>query len=113
MDRTLVTREEIGDVLRRWGAGSIDPPGVKRWLAEAGGVAAGQTLDAGAREALAALDLLEVHLLTAEDVPALRALLDGGDERAVERWVRYRDGIDLTARSRALRKSPFYRAFCR
>ena len=61
-------------------------------------------------EALFDLDLLPVHLLTPADVPALLALVEGGD---LEGWRRYREAIDLDARSKELRRVPLYRNFCR
>lgn len=108
-----IDRRAIVDALRGWQRGALDAAGLKGWLHGQGGTGAGAHLDAAAREALAAIDLLEVHLLTVEDVPALLALLDGEDAIAVARFERYRDGIDLDARSRALRKNAFYRPFCR
>ena len=98
----------LADLLRRWQAGAIDPAGVKRWAESQAGARASDPI----REAIAALDLLEVHLLTVEDVPALLALCAGGDQ-AVASWRSYRDAIDLDARSKKLRKNPFYRPFCR
>jgi hypothetical protein len=108
-----LTRDAIAAALRRWQAGSVDAAGMKAWLEAAGGVQAGAGLDVAAREAIEAIDLLEVHLLTPEDVPALLALLDGGDEAAVARFAAYRDAIDLDGRSRALKRNRFYRPFCR
>ncbi len=99
----------LADLLRRWQSGAVGPAEVKRWAEEQ---PATRDLPDPLREVLAALDLLEVHLLTVEDVPALLALAAGG-EGAVATWRAYRDAIDLDARSKKLRKIPFYRPFCR
>ncbi len=115
-----MTSDDIATILGRWRDGALDAPGVKAWLEGAGGVAAlhsgtrspASALAPAAREALDALDLLEVHLLTADDVPALLALLHGG-AGAIASWTRYRDAIDLDARSRTLKRNRFYRPFCR
>jgi hypothetical protein len=106
---SMVTRADAEAMLDRWERGEIGPLGVKHWLAEAepGG-------DPLLAELLAELDLLEVYLLTAEDVPALRALLAATDlDEALAGWAGHRDAIDLDARSRALKKDRFYRPFCR
>ena len=99
------TRAELDAQLERWRAGGIDAASLKRWVES---VPRGE--DEVAREALAELDLLEVHLLTVDDVPALHALLASGDLSA---WRRYRAAIDLDARSKRLRRDPLYRPFCR
>lgn len=113
-------RQEVAAWLKAWAAGELFPEALQalaeRALAEpAGGPAAGDR-DAPLAEALADLDLLGVHLLTPEDVPALLALLSAGEAEgaaAVEAWRRYRDGLDLDRRSRRLRQQRYYRPFCR
>ncbi|MSP61455.1 MAG: hypothetical protein EXR72_14130 [Myxococcales bacterium] len=101
----------IAALLRRWQAGAVGPEEVKRFAE-----AALERPPSGAaeREALCDLDLLEVHLLTADDAPALLALLDGGGSAdSLAAWRRHRAGIDLDARSKMLRRNKFYRPFCR
>jgi len=113
----LPTRAEIVEKLSAWQEGALSAAELAAW-AEA------RELDPQARtdveddaerdEALADLALLAVHLLTPEDVPALRALLEDTDvAAATSAWHRHREAIDLDARSRRLRKDPFYRPFCR
>jgi hypothetical protein len=99
------TRAQLAAQLERWRAGALDAASLKRWVES---VPDGE--DEVAREALAELDLLEVHLLTTDDVPALRALLQSGD---LATWNSYRRGIDLDARSKRLKRDPLYRPFCR
>ena len=68
-----------------------------------------------ARELLAELDLLLVHLLTVEDVAAMLTLLvapAGQGAVAVEAFRAYRASVDRRARSRLLKKDPRYRPFC-
>src|SRR5207237_939140 len=101
-------------------SGTIDAAGVLAWVHqrwprpdacfadERGGVSL-------AREAMAELDLLAVHLLTAEDAPELLSLLraaPGDEPAALAGWQAHRDAIDRAARSRRLRKDPLYRPFC-
>ena len=103
------TRDEARRLLEAWQAGSVTAPAVKAWAQAA--VVEG---DAVLAELQAELDLLDVYLLTAEDVPALVALLDGQEVRAaLDAWLAYQRTIDLDARSKALKRDPFYRDFCR
>jgi hypothetical protein len=104
----VVDRAEVEEVLARWATGALSAREVKAFTVGA------QAEDQAVREALAELDLLEVFLLTKDDVPALmRLLATSSFERALEEWTKYRDSIDLAARSRALKKDPLYRPFCR
>ena len=113
----LVSRAAIVAQLRAWASGDLDAAALKAWVE---GV---RSDDPGPREALAELDLLEVHLLTPDDAAALIALVDSDDTDETNQmnqtgiansaWSRHRAAIDLDLRSRALRKNPLYRPFCR
>ena len=70
-------RDELAALLRRWQAGSVAAPAVKQWAESARGAG-----DAVVHELLADLELLQVHLLTSDDVPALLAALDGTSDLA-------------------------------
>jgi hypothetical protein len=105
-----VSRREVAALLERWRDARVNASGVKEWVAAAGSAHD----DAVVREVLAELDLLEVYLLTPEDVPALLRFLDEPDlDAGLAAWSRYRDAIDLDARSRQLKRDRFYRPFCR
>jgi hypothetical protein len=105
----VVSRDELRAELRRWREGRVNASGLKAWLE---GAQPGR--DPTVKEVLADLDVLEVHLLTPDDVPALLRFLDEEDhQEGLRAWVSYRDGIDLDARSRALKRDRFYRPFCR
>lgn len=96
-------------LLLGWLGGEVNASAVKEFVA---GAADGG--DPTLRELLRELDLLEVYLLTPDDVPALLRFLDEPDpDAAMAAWSRYRDAIDLDARSRALKRNKFYRPFCR
>jgi hypothetical protein len=104
----VVGRAEVEARLADWAAGRLDAPALKTWVSSV------TSSDPAAREVLAELDLLEVSLLTPEDVPALRALLAADDVRAAARaFDEHKAAIDLDARSRRLKRNPFYRPFCR
>lgn len=109
-------RDEIAAQVARWRDGALDASALRQW-AEAAWLGAGTGAGDGGEppdevvaEVLADLDLLQVHLLTPADAPALLAVLSSGD---LDAWRRYRSAIDLDARSRELRRVPLYRAFCR
>jgi hypothetical protein len=106
---TVVSRADVATLLHGWMEGRVNAAGVKEWVERSG--------DGGdpiVREVLHELDLLEVYLLTAEDAPALLAFLHARSfDEGLQAWTRYREAIDLDARSRALKKNRFYRPFCR
>ena len=115
-----LTRAAVLAVLERWRRGELDAAAVAEW-AGAAWTAEDAAFDdeqgdlSLARETLFALDLLGVHLLTPDDIPALTALLgcpSGGEPQALANFARYRDAIDRQARSRELKRDPFYRPFC-
>lgn len=106
--RPVAGEAEVEAMLDRWAAGQITAPEVKAWVDRVAGA------DPIVRELLAELDLLEVYLLTPEDVPALLAFLGSADVTAgLDEWTRYRDAIDLDERSRRLKRDKFYKPFCR
>lgn len=106
----MSSRDEIAAILRRWESGAVTAAQLKEWLDAARALDG----DRAAASVLAELDLLEIHLLTGADVPALFDLLNSdGSATAVGKWATYRDAIDLDARSRQLKKDKFYKPFCR
>ena len=107
-----VSREELSALLLRWQAGDASAAEVKAFAEAASGRDAPR--DEILHEVVAELDVLEVHLLTVEDVPALLAFLAATDFAAArDTWTRHRDAIDLDARSKRLKKIDLYRPFCR
>jgi hypothetical protein len=66
-------------------------------------------------EVLAALDMLDMNLLTADDVPVLRAMLQlpaGQGDRASDLLDAHFHGMDLDERKRRLAKEATYARFC-
>ena len=107
----LVDNCMLLDKLRDWIEGRIGAAEIKSWADSA---RPSDKAGPAVRTALADLDLLEVHLLTAEDAPALLRLVESADPASAElAWSGYRSAIDLDSRSRLLRKDPLYRDFCR
>lgn len=111
----IIPRAEIAAQIEAWRDGAIAVDQLLAWVAARwpkGDVEA----DDVARAALDELDLLLVHLLTPDDAPSLLALLaarDADSAAAIDTFRRHRASIDRVTRSRALRKHPLYRPFCR
>ena len=107
----MASRAEIAGQLRRWTEGALAASELRAWAeARRWGPGVEEHDDAVVVEALGDLDLLAVHLLTPDDVPALLSLLDGGDLAA---WRAHLAAIDVGARARKLRRDPLYQPFCR
>ena len=107
-----VSREEVVALLRRWQSGDATAADVKSFAEAAAGRDAPR--DEVLHEVLAELDILEVHLLTPDDVPALVTFLSRAHFAAgLAEWTRHRNAIDLDLRSKRLKKLDFYRPFCR
>ena len=67
-------------------------------------------------EVLAALDSMDMNLMTAEDVPAYLDFLETSPdsfEKGYMKLRQYLDHIDLKKRAAALMADPFYERFCR
>ena len=107
--RLPVGRAEVEEALEHWSAERWTAAELKAWVE-----AVRADGDALVAELLAELDLLEVFLLTPNDVPALVAALHAADaSEALAAWARYKEALDLDARSKALKRDRFYRPFCR
>ena len=115
-----ISRQDLIQLLERWAHKELNAAAVSAWVAARWPRPDVSFSDregelSVAREVLDELDLLMVHLLTEEDVPALLELLaappDAG-AAAVEHFRRYRAAIDRPTRSRKLRKDPLYSPFC-
>lgn len=114
-----IGRRDLMAVLERWRRGEMSAAEVSRWSGEAwtrDGVRFddernGRSLTC---ETLFCLDLMGVHLLTQEDVPALLALLGRApdDDRAVDDLADLCRAIDRPLRGRRLKRNDYYRPFC-
>lgn len=116
----VISRHDLVQLLERWQCKEIDAAVVCAWVEARWPRQDISFMDregalSVAREVLEELDLLMVHLLTPEDVPALLELLatpPAAGAAAIEHFRRYRAAIDRPARSRKLRKDPLYSPFC-
>ena len=116
IQRRPVGRAEVDEALVHWEERRWNASQLKAWVetVRAPGDDGDGDGDAIVKEVLAEVDLLEVSLLTRDDVPALRVFLHAASlADATRDWALYKSRIDLDARSKALRRDRFYRPFCR
>jgi hypothetical protein len=107
---TVISRQEVRALLERWQRGETVASQVHIWAEDRHAVSAFEPEDEVVNELLGQLDMLNLNLITAEDVPALlRALDDLGDtDRVIQDLERYFEGIDLVRRSAKCAGDPLY-----
>ncbi len=112
MSQTLF-RTDIASILVQWKTGMLTNAQVHDWATDRYAVAAWDPEDGAVNEVLARLDMMDMNLVTAEDVAGLLAALG---ERTAEGAARsmdaYQDTVDLAARKRRLVDDPLYARFC-
>ena len=110
------TRAEVRRVLFDWEAGRVSATEVHGWAEERYAVSNSEPEDAVVNEVLARLDMLDVDLLVAADVPALKRLLESHPSRlpeALTEYEAYVGAVDVPRRQRELAGDPLYRPFCK
>lgn len=115
-----VTRGELIRMLQSWQAGELMTQQLWDWASHR--FQAGRAdyddwdgEDSVAREVLAMLDSLDLHLMLAEDVPLHLAFLHtpiGAFEESRRNWQKALAGLDYEARKMALRNDPIYAMYC-
>jgi hypothetical protein len=111
----LITRDDLGTVLKDWESGERTASQVHAWAEERYAVHAWECEDDVTNEVLAALDMLDVNLLTRDDVPVLRAMLElpaGSAAHAAEVFDTHFEQVDLDERKRNLARERLYAPFC-
>jgi len=120
MSDSYVTRGEIIRMLQSWQDGEIATQQLWDWASHR--FQSGQAdyddwdgADSVAREMLAMLDSLDLHLMLAEDVPLHLEFLKtplGGFGEARRAWQEMLLGLDYAARKQALKNDPIYALYC-
>jgi hypothetical protein len=110
----MISRQEVRALLERWQRGEITAFQVHTWAEDRHVVSAFEPEDDVVNQVMGHLDMLDISLITAEDVPALlRALDDLGDtDRVIQDLERYFEGIDFVRRSAECSGDPLYAPFC-
>jgi hypothetical protein len=111
----LITRDELRTVLEDWHSGKRTSGEVHEWAEARYAVRAWECEDDVANEVLAALDVLDMNLLTRDDVPVLQAMLElppGQATRAAELLDAHFQEVSLDDRRESLASEPTYAPFC-
>lgn len=105
---------DVTSILSQWKAGLLTNAQVHEWATDRYAVVAWEPEDGAVNEVLACLDVMDMNLVTVEDVAALLAALGQETaEAAAEAMGAYQDTVDLAARKRRLADEPFYSRFCK
>jgi hypothetical protein len=111
----LITRDDLRSLLTAWHAGSHSAADVHSWAEARFAVDAWECEDDVANEVLAQLDMLDMNLVTRDDVPALLAMLDvpsGQGAGASQQFEARISSSDLERRKKQLATDPTYAPFC-
>ena len=113
MSQTLF-RTDVASILLQWKAGMLTNAQVHDWATDRYAVAAWDPEDGAVNEVLASLDMMDMNLVTVEDVAALLAALgEKTAEGTAQAMDAYRDTVDLVARKHSLVDDPLYSRFCK
>jgi hypothetical protein len=110
-----VTRGELRALLEDWRSGKRTSEEVHDWAEARYAVDAWDCEDDVTNEVLAALDVLDMNLLTRDDVPVLQAmlqLLPGQAARAAELLDGHFQEVNLDDRKKSLASEATYAPFC-
>jgi hypothetical protein len=111
----VVTRGDLRGLLEDWQSGKRTAAEVHDWAEARYAVNAWDPEDEVTNEVLAALDMLDMNLLTTDDVPILQAMLQlppDQAERAAELLDAHFQEINLDDRKNSLAGDPTYARFC-
>ena len=113
----MISREELGQVLRDWRAGDKDPLTVWQWAEQAREVTreSGGAADELVRDVVDCLAVLPFDMIVVEDAEVmLDALANPLDETdlSINMLWNHLDGIPTDGRRHDLVDHPFYGQFC-
>ena len=112
MSQTLF-RADVASILSQWKTGLLTNAQVHDWATDRFAVDAWDSEDGAVNEGLGRLDMMDMNLVTVEDVPVLLAALGKESaEGAAQAIDAYQDAVDLAARKRRLADDPLYSRFC-
>ncbi len=117
----IISRAVVAAVLRHWQAGEWSAEQVHTWAEDRFGQVdvddwEGAEEQSVANEVLAALDMLDMHLILPEDIPIYLHFLQTPAGQFAAGYQTVQDAleqIDYRARQQALQAIPLYAPFCR
>jgi hypothetical protein len=107
----VVTRQEIIELLNSWRAGKLDAQYVYDWANQRYATEHWNAEDDIVNEVLSELDILDINLITTDDIPVFMevlALPPGQVDDATVRLKDHASTFNLEARKQQCRKDPFY-----
>jgi len=107
----VVTADIVESKLRRWQAGEITAAEVHGWAENTYAVSSSEPESDAVNEVLAQLDMLDVNLVTPDDIPVLIAALRSEQFEAL--LSKHFASVDLNLRKTQLSAVPLYAPFCR
>lgn len=115
------TRKELVDILNKWMAGTLTANEVHKWADDRYPDVEfddyeGEEDSSVANEVMGHLDMLNMNLMTAEDIPIYLRFLQtpiGMFDQGYRQFEKETSGIDMLARSRQLKGDPLYERFCK
>ena len=106
----VITVTDIENVLNKWSAGEIDAGKIHEWAENRYMTDKYDTESECVNEVLAQLDMLNMNLVTKEDIPALLTALKSDDCHAV--LESHFNKIDIEKRKKELCNLGLYERFC-
>jgi len=120
--KRIITRKDLKEKLLQWQAGQMTAHDLNDWV---GSNYPNEEVEyedwdeteefSVTNEVLAALDMMDMNLMTLEDVPAYLDFLEtppASFEEGYKELQQYLEQIDLKKRAAALVADPFYERFC-
>lgn len=111
----IVTRKDIVRTLESWKRGDLKGKEVYEWAVQRYATSNWEPEDEFTNEVLGRLDMLNMNLVTTEDIPALLAFLSAknGFDDALKKLESYEASIDKEVRKRKCELDPLYEPFCK
>jgi len=107
----VVTRKELIELLNSWQVGKLNAQFVYDWANERYSTEHWEAEDDIVKEVLSELDILDINLITTDDIPVfleVLALPPNQVDEATGRLKAHASTFNLEARKQQCRKDPFY-----
>ena len=116
MSRPFVTRADLRLLLSRWQTGELPAASIHEWAEERFATDRWEPEDDVVNEVLGTLDMLDINLVTIDDIPVLLKALEMGPgslEGAAQLLEDHWKGISMPQRANSLVTNPLYSSFAK